>query len=139
MADNKKVFRVIDVNINRVKEALRCCEEIARFMLDNAELTKAFKAMRHEIEAIVVSSAVRKRALYKSRDIRNDCARAFCALEKKSDWQSVFFANAQRAKEALRVLEEFFKLVDNESCAKFKALRFKLYEQEKRLAERYLK
>jgi len=139
MADNKKILRIIDVNLNRAKEGLRCCEEIARFILNDSALTKALKLFRHNIERIVISSGIKKGFLCRSRDVKRDCGKSFCKLEKKDDWQSIFFANIQRAKEALRVLEEFFKLIDDKSCEKFKALRFKVYEQEKRFSGRHLK
>jgi len=139
MADNEKILRVIDVNLNRAKEGLRCCEEVARFILDDNALTKALKLLRHNIEKITALSGIKKGLLYKSRDVERDCGRSFCGLERKEDWQSIFLANIQRVKEALRVLEEFFKLLDDKSCEKFKVLRFKVYEQEKIFAERYLK
>ena len=139
MADNKKIFRVIDVNLNRAKEGLRCCEEVARFILNDSALAKRLKLLRHSIEDIIVVSGVKKKLLCQSRDIKKDCGKNFSVLEKKDDWQSIFFANIQRTKEALRVLEEFFKLFDDKSCEKFKALRFKVYEQEKRFAGRHLK
>ena len=139
MADNKKILRIIDVNLNRAKEGLRCCEEVARFILDDSALTKALKLIRHNIDRIVTSSGIRKKLLCQSRDVKTDCGKAFCKLEKKDSWQSIFFANIQRTKEALRVLEEFFKLFDDKSCEKFKALRFKVYNQEKKFSGRYLK
>ncbi len=139
MADNEKILRVIDVNLNRAKEGLRCCEEVARFILDDNALTKTLKHSRHNIEKIAALSGIKKGLLCKSRDVERDCGRSFCVLEKKEDWQSIFLANIQRTKEALRVLEEFFKLLDDKPCEKFKALRFKVYEQEKVFAERYLK
>jgi len=105
MADNKKVFRIIDVNLNRAKEGLRCCEEVARFILDDSALTKRLKLLRHSIEDIIVESGVKKKLLCQARDIKKDCGKSFCVLEKKDDWQSIFFANIHRTKEALRVLE----------------------------------
>ena len=41
-------------------------------------------------------------------------------------------ANSQRAKESLRVLEEFLKLSDKNSSGNFKQLRYQLYALEKR-------
>ena len=139
MADNKQILRIIDVNLNRAREGLRCCEEVARFILDDNTLTKRLKLLRHSIEGIILDSGLDKKLLYQSRDIEKDYGKGFCVLEKKGDWQSIFFANIQRTKEALRVLEEFFKLFDDKSCKRFKALRFKAYEQEKRFAGRHLK
>jgi len=38
-----KVGRIIDANLNRVKEGLRVCEEITRFILDNHKFTLNLK------------------------------------------------------------------------------------------------
>lgn len=139
MADNKRVLRIIDVNLNRAKEGLRCCEEVARFILDDSALTKALKFLRHNIEEVAASSGIKKSSLCAARDVKTDCGKSPCVLEKKDDWQGIFLANIQRVKEALRALEEFFKLIDDTSCERFKALRFEVYEQEKIFVGRHLK
>ncbi|MCX5667705.1 MAG: hypothetical protein NTY34_05295 [Candidatus Omnitrophica bacterium] len=48
------------------------------------------------------------------------------------DYSDIFSANIERTKESLRVLEEFFKLFDKGSSARFTKLRFKVYEIEKK-------
>lgn len=108
-------------------------------MLNDPGLTKSLKALRHNMEDITASSGISKKTLCGARDTKKDCATGFCDLEKKTDWQSIFFANIQRVKEALRVLEEFFKLFDEKSCEGFKTLRFKVYETEKKFCAKYLK
>ena len=42
-------YRIIDANINRVNEGLRCIEEYTRFVLNNEEITTKLKNIRHEI------------------------------------------------------------------------------------------
>ena len=44
-------------------------------------------------------------------------------------------ANLQRAKESVRVLEEFLKVVDRDQAERFKKIRFKIYNIEKVLIE----
>ena len=136
---DKKIFRILDVNINRVKEGLRVCEDITRFILNDSASTKSLKSLRHKIRDIVEKSIAGKRLLCQSRDVKRDCLTEICGLEHKKNWQSIFFANIQRTKEALRVFEEFFKLIDDKSSERFKVLRFKAYEQEKRFAGRHVK
>lgn len=138
-SDNSKVLRIIDVNINRAKEGIRVCEDIARFILDDPASTKSLKSLRHRIEGIIAKSSIKKRSLCESRDVKSDCLTEICDLENKSDWQSIFFANIQRTKEALRVLEEFSKLSEEKMSRGFKGLRFKIYEQEKKITEKYFK
>jgi hypothetical protein len=48
----------------------------------------------------------------------------------------VFSANIERTKESVRVLEEFYKLVDKKISAKFSELRFKIYTVEKKAVKR---
>ena len=136
---DKKIFRILDVNINRVKEGLRVCEDITRFILNDSASTKSLKSLRHKIRDIVEKSIAGKRLLCQSRDVKRDCLTEICGLEHKKNWQSIFFANMQRTKEALRVLEEFSKLLGDKMSEKFKAIRFKVYEQEKILIRKYFK
>lgn len=48
MPDNA-IFRILDANFNRSREALRVMEEYARFVLDDAALTEAIKQARHDL------------------------------------------------------------------------------------------
>jgi thiamine-phosphate pyrophosphorylase len=133
------ILRIIDVNLNRAKEGLRVCEDVTRFILNDLASTRALKSLRHRIHNIIESSGISAKLLHSMRNIKDDCGTGFCGLEKKDKWQAVFSANMQRSKEALRVLEEFSKLIKTKMGAEFKALRFKLYQQEKRLTEKYFK
>jgi len=139
MTDNKKIFRILDVNINRVKEGLRVCEDITRFILNDPASTKSLKSLRHKIEDTIAKSSIRKKLLCESRDVKRDCATEICYLEHKKNWRAIFFANIQRTKEALRVLEEFSKLFEEKMSKNFKNLRFNIYEQEKNLTRKYFK
>jgi hypothetical protein len=134
---DKPVLRVIDVNLNRVKEGLRVCEDITRFILNDPASTRALKSLRHRIQDIVVSSSMDNKLLCMARNTKDDFGTDFSRLEDKDRWQAVFFANMQRAKEALRVLEEFSKLFKANLSGRFKGLRFHLYDQEKRLIGKY--
>jgi thiamine-phosphate pyrophosphorylase len=51
---------------------------------------------------------------------------------KRKNIRDIFFANMQRIKESVRVLEEFTKLIDTASAIKFKRIRYEVYGIEKR-------
>jgi thiamine-phosphate pyrophosphorylase len=125
------IYRIIDANLNRVKEGLRVCEEIARFILNNHKLTADFKQARHDIEGIV-RKAYSSLKLLKERNSHTDVGRLNSRGElKRKDFRDIFQANIQRAKESLRVLEEFSKLIDSKAALRFKQIRYKIYEIEK--------
>ena len=127
--------RIIDANINRAKEGLRVCEEITRFMLSSASLTAKFKKIRHEINSLSRRLPVSHLELLESRESRKDVGRHIYANELKREGLSdIFFANLQRGKESLRVLEEFTKLCDKKLAIGFKRIRYSLYQIEKEAA-----
>ena len=138
LKQNKKstVNRIIDANINRTKEGLRVCEEITRFILNNRSLTLELKKIRHEVDSATRGLAPRNELL-KERLAQEDVGRNIHAHELKRDsLKDIFFANIQRAKESVRVLEEFSKLVNLKSALKFKMVRYKIYALEKKAAGR---
>ena len=48
-----KLLRILDANAKRAREALRVMEESARFILDDPQLTKAAKQLRHDLVAVL--------------------------------------------------------------------------------------
>lgn len=129
---DKSLFRIVDANFNRSREGLRVCEEITRFILGSSNLTKRLKKVRHRISAAIESLPHSKRRLLELRDVETDVGRPSSPLERKRlDAVDVFSANIQRVKESLRVLEEFFKLIDGAKSDELKDLRFEVYAIEK--------
>ncbi len=132
----KAINRIIDANINRVKEGLRVCEEVARFILDNPNLTAEFKKIRHKIDALIKRLPELARLL-KERRSSSDVGRNIYINElKRRNFQDIFFANIQRVKESVRVLEEFTKLINKNLAIRFKKVRYDIYEIEKNAAKR---
>ncbi|TRZ94180.1 thiamine-phosphate pyrophosphorylase [bacterium] len=126
------IHRIIDANLNRVKEGLRVCEEITRFILDHHKFTALFKLYRHEIDGIV-KNIYPAQKLLKERKSDTDVGRENSCLElKRAGCKDIFRANIQRVKESLRVLEEFSKLENKKVALRFKQLRYKVYEIEKK-------
>ena len=133
---SKIINRIIDANINRAKEGLRVCEEITRFILNNAALTAEFKKLRHRIDTILKELPDRA-ILLKERNSPSDVGKNIYVNElKRRNYQEIFFANIQRVKESVRVLEEFTKLTNIRLAIKFKGIRYRIYEIEKRVAKK---
>lgn len=129
----KKALRLIDANFNRLKEGLRVCEDVFRFIYDDDLLTRKFKSARHQCSKILLAFPVSYRTLVLSRDSISDVGKDSVILEKKKTvWKDVVISNLKRSQEALRVLEETSKVISPATSKKFQSLRFDLYELEKR-------
>lgn len=135
--DGLDAYRIIDANFNRCKEGLRVCEEIARFYLQNIGFTKKIRGLRHSLTGIIKTSKIKPLLLLQYRDSSNDIGKEFYQKSKKKSLHGVFLANAQRAKESLRVLEEFVKLFSLPSSKKIQRLRFNFYALEKKIVEKF--
>ncbi|MFH0791468.1 MAG: thiamine-phosphate pyrophosphorylase [Candidatus Omnitrophota bacterium] len=133
-----KINRIIDANINRVKEGLRVCEEITRFILESRILTTEFKKTRHEIDSIIEKLPA-KTELIKDRDSLKDVGLNIHLTSefKRNGYIDIFFANVQRIKESVRVLEEFSKLKDINLSVRFKKIRYTIYEIEKKAVGKF--
>ena len=129
------VYQVLDANTNRAREGLRVVEEVFRFVRRDPSSTRKLKAMRRQIEDIIASSRMKASLLCASRDSQKDPGRRIHTVSEmtRSSIGDIVIANMHRVGEALRVLEEFSKLLDTKASGKFKELRFRLYDLEKSL------
>ncbi|OGX30572.1 MAG: hypothetical protein A3G37_00815 [Omnitrophica WOR_2 bacterium RIFCSPLOWO2_12_FULL_46_30] len=129
---DKGILRIIDANLNRLLEGLRVCEEIMRFIVLDKNLTLRFKNLRHDLTGLTKKWKIKDDQLLGSRDSLADIGKPSIKEElKRQDYQDIFFANIQRAKESARVLEEFSKLKNKRVSAGFKDIRYRLYQIEK--------
>ena len=131
---DKKIYRIIDANLNRCCEGLRVVEEIARLYLDDKKLSSSIKKMRHQVSKIALDWLEQDK-LIQNRDSQKDVgAKLTSGLEKKrGSLKEIVRANLRRSQEALRVLEELSKLIEPKVAEKFKDLRFKVYSLEKKI------
>ncbi|MFH1790676.1 MAG: thiamine-phosphate pyrophosphorylase [Candidatus Omnitrophota bacterium] len=136
-ADSRRpVFRIIDANLNRAAEGLRVCEDIARFYLRDKRMRSALKKIRHELKRARAGKDMRL-GLLMARSVAGDIGRRSHSDDlSRRDLIDVLTANAARVKEALRSLEEVSKLVDRGVSERFKALRFRFYNEEKRIVRK---
>jgi len=135
----EQTLRIIDANLDRIGEGLRLLEDLARFLLNDAPLTRQLKTMRHEL---VTSDLSFKQKLLQARHAQGDVGVNIEAPEqmKEKGLAELVVANAQRAQQSLRVVEELAKMpgvkLDRE---KFKKARFNLYTIERELLSKLLR
>ncbi len=128
--------RIIDANFNRAKEGLRVCEDVCRFILDDKTLTRQFKTVRHQLTESILGLGLK--SLVKSRNIEQDVGKASQLTElKRKNVADIFYANIQRVKESIRVLEEFAKLRKTKVALDLKKFRYQVYALEKKVAARF--
>ncbi len=130
----RRLYQIIDANLNRTKEGLRVCEDIARFMLCDKAAAKSLKAVRHSVtNALLKSKKMLFKRLLKARDTNSDILKCVDFPRNKNAFsRDIFMANIQRAKESLRVLEECSKVIDEDLSQRYRQLRFKIYDIEKK-------
>jgi thiamine-phosphate pyrophosphorylase len=123
--------RIIDAGLNRVTEALRTAEDICRFSWDLPGLARELKELRHDALHLFAPEIGDRAALAACRDIEEDVGRSSGSPSLARDLRDVAARNIQRAKEALRSLEEAARVRDAETAAALTALRYRLYSAEK--------
>lgn len=130
------VLRIIDVNLNRAREALRVIEDYARFVLDDGDAATAVKRCRHELRAMI--DALGPDALLAARDIVGDVGRDVKTTRElqRTSTSDVTRAAFSRLSEAARVLGEYGKIVSQPAAAAAESLRYQTYELEQRIALR---
>jgi len=125
------LYRIIDANFNRTREAFRVMEEYCRFGLNHAGLGGKAKQLRHRLcDAISQLDSVK---LICSRDVAGDVGRELKVegqLCRKSI-EDCFTAAAKRASEALRALAESTQAIDAHVAGVMEQLRFEVYALEK--------
>ena len=118
-------LRLIDANLNRLREGIRVVEDIFRYIYDDKQTALKLKELRH------LSRLDNYIELLETRDIKNDVLRSSIKSEQnREDLNSILIANFKRAQESARVLEEFTKLISIKDSENFKYIRYELYNLE---------
>lgn len=122
---NSNNLRLIDANLNRLKEGIRVIEDIFRYIYNDKSTSLKLKKLRH------LSRLSNYTELLSTRDIKNDVLRESIKSEQnREDLHSILIANFKRAQESSRVLEEFTKLTSINDSENFKYIRYELYNLE---------
>lgn len=111
---------------------MRVMEEHARFVLEDAALSRACKEARHGVRDL---AAALPPDLVRARDIAGDVGTGLKthAEAQRADASDVTAAAAKRTQEALRVIEEYAKAVSTGAGSRAERLRYSVYELELRL------
>lgn len=108
------------------------CEEIARFALNDTGLMRRFKAFRHLLDELTRRLCAQRERLLQRNSVDDAGFKVYGNELKRKGLGDIFFANIQRVKESIRVLEEFGKLKDRNAALSFKKIRYDLYAIEKK-------
>ena len=129
--------RIIDANLNRATEATRILEEIARFLLEDKDLSEKLKNMRHKINSIQETDYDKN---LQSRDTENDIGIDIKNTSERTNIANIFKANIKRLQQSLRTLAEYSGETP-QNVAAFEKLRYSSYTLEKimweQLKEKY--
>jgi len=121
------VYRLLDANFNRAREGLRVVEDIFRFVLPNDRIARELKKIRLDLSRTIEKMYPK---LIQARDIHSDFG-AKTKEKRRKNLENLVLANFSSVQEALRVLEEFGKIVSISLGDRFKKLRFRVYALEK--------
>jgi thiamine-phosphate pyrophosphorylase len=126
MENNQLIYRIIDANLNRLKEGIRVVEDIYRFYFNDKDISLNLKKIRHLCRVCDYMKSVEQ------RDIINDPLKSSTKSENsRTDINDILISNFKRAQESARVLEEILKLISIDEASKFKNIRYELYNIEK--------
>ncbi len=132
----RAVFRILDANFNRAREALRVAEEYVRFVLDDPALAAGAKSMRSDLQRIYQSLPAG--AMLTARDTPGDVGTTLTSDTEhvRESPAEVAVAACKRLTEALRTIEEYVKCVAAEQAPAIEKLRYRAYAFEQRLGPR---
>ncbi len=125
------VDRLLDANLDRAREGLRVLEDWCRFVLERPDLVARLKDMRQRL------GCVHDERYKLARHTATDPAAGLGhpAQEQRGGGWAVVAANAARAQEALRVLEEFGRHRPGALAQEAAAIRYRLYDLETELLQ----
>ncbi|ERP38850.1 hypothetical protein [Chitinivibrio alkaliphilus] len=125
------LYRILDANMNRLREGIRVVEEYFRFFCEAPKETHLLKNHRHMLQELEEVIGVNN--LLNARDVARDILRdgATGTELSRSSVERVFTANIRRAEESARVIEEYCKVLSlEEAVVMAKKIRFDLYDLE---------
>ena len=129
----KAIYRIIDANFNRAREALRVMEEFCRFAMNSKPLNAKIKDLRHKLSSAI--SQLDSAKLIASRDTVEDVGTDIKVDNQlsRTDLFDCFTAAAKRLPEALRALTETVQTINPQLAAQIEQLRYSSYTLEKEI------
>ena len=131
------LWRLIDANANRAREGLRVMEDVARFVLDDSRSLEQLKGIRHALTSALRAIDPKSDRLVGSRDVQADAGTSLHGSNEyeRNGLPELIAANAKRAQESLRAIEEACKALDGagDTVKSVEQARYRAYECEQRL------
>ncbi len=123
---NSAIYRILDANLDRCREALRVIEEWCRFGRNNSSEVAVLKNLRHTLAQWHLPE------FKQARNTPEDVGTALTHAQElqRADLRSLLLANFSRVQEGLRVLEEYAKLHNLEMAQAMKQMRYQVYSLE---------
>ena len=129
----REIYRILDANFNRAREALRVAEDAGRFALNDPAICAMAKNMRSDLCEMLEDMPTTEMLL--SRDTPGDIGTEISSPSepKRKDFCEVATAALKRLSEALRTIEEYSKIVSPASTFRIERMRYNAYTLEQRL------
>lgn len=129
----REVYRILDANFNRAREALRVTEDCGRFALNDPAVTAMAKDLRSDLATVLRSMPADEFLV--SRDTPGDIGTEITSPTEsaRADLADVVTAACKRLTEALRTIEEYGKFIAPEHVLKTERMRYNAYTLEKRI------
>lgn len=127
----RSVYRIIDANFNRAREAIRVMEEFCRFTLNCRPLTERSKQFRHELSKTI--GRLDAGRLITARDTTGDVGTDL-AIEgqlKRGNMMDCLTAGGKRLTESLRALSETIQTFNPSIAQEIENMRYAAYTLEK--------
>ncbi len=128
---DRAIYRIIDANFNRAREATRVIEEFCRFALNSALLTERAKQLRHTL--CYCMDKLDANQLISSRDTLADVGigQKVDNQLRRTNLKDCFTAAGKRLTEALRTLAEMMQTLNPSVAETIEKLRYEAYTLEK--------
>lgn len=129
----RAIYRIIDANFNRAREAIRVMEEFTRFALNSSSLTEQTRQLRHKLSSCI--GKLDARLLITSRDTPGDVGIGSSVESQliRENLNDCFTAGCKRLHEALRALSEVVGVINRPLAGEIEALRYASYTLEKEI------
>jgi len=132
----REAYRILDANLNRVREALRVAEDCGRFALNDPAITVMAKNLRSDLKELLAELPTAEMLV--SRDTPGDIGTEITSPTEpqRTGLADVAVAACKRLTEALRTVEEYCKFVCPSQVTKIERMRYNGYTLEQRLVGR---
>jgi len=127
----RAVFRIIDANFNRAREAVRFIEDFCRFCLNCEQLSSRAKVLRHRLCAVIEKLDIGR--LIASRDTPGDVGTTIRINNQlqRNNLNDSLSAACKRFTEALRCLSEAAQILNTTAAHEIEKIRYEAYTLEK--------